>query len=267
MGTNAQTMAWIVDEYRKFHGYSPAVVTGKPVELGGSLGRDAATGRGLLYAAECLFADLGKSVAGPDLRHPGFRQRRLVGGAPLRRRRRQDRRRLRRDRRGAQPRGLDVDALCRARGAHQGRGRFPRRRELPRRASARRAVRCPDPGGARRRAHTAHRRRGARRVILEGANHPTDPEADDDLRERGITVVPDIYANAGGVTVSYFEWVQNIQQFSWDEERVNGELRRTMRASWADLTATAKKLGCDLRTAAFALAIGRVARATALRGI
>jgi glutamate dehydrogenase (NAD(P)+) len=105
------------------------------------------------------------------------------------------------------------------------------------------------------------------KVILEGANHPTDPEADEILQKRGITVVPDIYANAGGVTVSYFEWVQNIQQFSWDEDRVNSELGRTMRAAWADLTATAKKLGCDLRTAAFALAIGRVAKATALRGI
>ena len=119
-------------------------------------------------------------------------------------------------------------------------------------------------GGVLTRATAAEVRAG---VILEGANHPTDPEADAVFAKRGITVVPDIYANAGGVTVSYFEWVQNIQQFSWDEERVNGELRRTMRASWADLTATAKKLGCDLRTAAFALAIGRVARATALRGI
>src|SRR5262249_581051 len=105
------------------------------------------------------------------------------------------------------------------------------------------------------------------KYVLEGANHPTDPEADAVFAKKGTVVLPDIYANAGGVTVSYFEWVQNIQQFYWDEERVNHELRNVMRQSFVDLKATAKKHGCDYRSAAFALGISRVARATALRGV
>jgi hypothetical protein len=87
------------------------------------------------------------------------------------------------------------------------------------------------------------------------------------LAKKGVVVVPDIYANAGGVTVSYFEWVQNLAQYYWDEEKVNQDLSRVMSRAWTDLTATAKTHGCDLRTAAFALAIGRVAKATALRGV
>jgi glutamate dehydrogenase (NAD(P)+) len=105
------------------------------------------------------------------------------------------------------------------------------------------------------------------RYILEGANHPADPEADEVFAKKGIVVLPDIYANAGGVTVSYFEWVQNVQQFYWDEPKVNAELRAAMRGAYGHLTATAKRFSCDFRTAAFALGISRVARATALRGV
>jgi glutamate dehydrogenase (NAD(P)+) len=110
--------------------------------------------------------------------------------------------------------------------------------------------------------------RGVRaRLVLEGANHPTDPDADEILARGGVVVLPDIFANAGGVSVSYMEWVQNLQQYRWDEERVNGELRRIMRRAYADLRATQRQHGCDFRTAAFALAIGRVARTTELRGV
>ena len=105
------------------------------------------------------------------------------------------------------------------------------------------------------------------KFVLEGANHPTDPEADELLRKKGVTLLPDIYANAGGVTVSYFEWVQNIQQYRWDEDRVNAELRKRMRAAFADLRAVRDQHKCDLRTAAFVLAVGRVAKATELRGL
>jgi glutamate dehydrogenase (NAD(P)+) len=103
--------------------------------------------------------------------------------------------------------------------------------------------------------------------VLEAANHPTEPEADAIFQERGITVLPDIFANAGGVTVSYFEWIQNIQAYYWKEERVNAELRERMQTAYRDLTGVAKQHGCDLRTAAFALAISRVARATEMRGL
>jgi glutamate dehydrogenase (NAD(P)+) len=105
------------------------------------------------------------------------------------------------------------------------------------------------------------------RYILEGANHPTDPDADEVFAAKGIHVLPDIYANGGGVTVSYFEWVQNLQQLYWEEERVHSELRKRMRASWLDLKRTAAKYGCDLRTAAFVLAVERVSRATGARGL
>jgi glutamate dehydrogenase (NAD(P)+) len=105
------------------------------------------------------------------------------------------------------------------------------------------------------------------RYVIEGANHPTDPDADEIFARKGITVLPDIYANAGGVTVSYMEWVQNIQQYHWREDRVNEELRQIMSRSFADLRAVQRKHACDFRTAAFALAISRVAYATELRGV
>jgi glutamate dehydrogenase (NAD(P)+) len=105
------------------------------------------------------------------------------------------------------------------------------------------------------------------KVIIEGANAPTTPEADEILAKRGVTVVPDILANAGGVVVSYFEWVQNIQTFRWTEERVINELAAIMSEAYKETKSTAKSSRCDLRTAAFQLAISRVARATALRGL
>ena len=104
-------------------------------------------------------------------------------------------------------------------------------------------------------------------MILEGANHPTDPHADEIFEKKGIVVLPDIYANAGGVTVSYFEWVQNVQVFRWEEDRVNTELRRVMARAWRELASAAKSHQCSLRSAAFGLAINRVASATDLRGI
>ena len=110
----------------------------------------------------------------------------------------------------------------------------------------------------------AHRIRA--RYILEGANGPTDADADEVLAAQGIFVLPDIFANAGGVTVSYFEWVQNLQNYYWDETRVNEELKRTIQKAWRDLRATANELACDLRTAAYVLAVRRVWRATEQRG-
>ncbi len=274
MGTNAQTMAWIVDEYAKFHGYCPAVVTGKPVELGGSLGREAATGRGLLYAAECLFDDLGKKVSDHSYAIQGFgnvgsfaaRLFHEAGGRIV----------AVGDLTGAvrNRQGLDIPALVKhvektgaIAGFADGETIAPTNGYSG--ADAVLFEECdvliPAALGGVLTRTTAPEVRA--KVILEGANHPSDPEADEILAKRGITVVPDIYANAGGVTVSYFEWVQNVQQFQWDEERVNAELRRVMRSAYASLTETARSLKCDLRTAAFALAISRVARATTLRGI
>jgi glutamate dehydrogenase (NAD(P)+) len=267
MGTGAQTMAWMVDEYSKFHGWAPGVVTGKPVELGGSLGRDAATGRGLLYAAECVFEADGRSVGDFTYAIQGFgnvgswaarliheQGGRIVAVSDV-------------DGAVANPAGLDVPALVEWTREHGTVLGFPGGDAVA--AETLLTTECDvlipaALGGVLNRLVAAEVRA---RYILEGANHPSDPDADEVLARKGVTIVPDIYANAGGVTVSYFEWVQNIQQFYWDEERVNGELRRVMRRAWGDLRATATQHACDLRTAAFALAIGRVLRATSLRGV
>lgn len=267
MGTNAQTMAWIMDEYSKFHGYSPGVVTGKPIELGGSLGREAATGRGLLFATECLFEEAGRKISDFTYGIQGFgnvgswaaRLFHAAGGkivavgdvaCTVR-----------------NPAGLDVPKLIEYATAHHGIGGFPGGETLAPDAIIVEEcdVLIPAALGGVLDQGTADRVRA--RYIIEGANHPTDLDADAIFARKGITVLPDIFANAGGVTVSYFEWVQNIQGYRWDEARVNSELRRTMRKAFADLKATQQRYQCDYRTAAFALAVERVAQASALRGM
>jgi glutamate dehydrogenase (NAD(P)+) len=105
------------------------------------------------------------------------------------------------------------------------------------------------------------------RIVLEAANAPTTPEADEALTSRGVVVLPDIYVNGGGVTVSYFEWAQNIQQFTWEEDKVNAELQRHMREAYATLARVARERKVSFRTAAYVVAIGRVGRATVLRGV
>ena len=262
MGTNAQTMAWIADEYAKFHGWAPGVVTGKPIELGGSYGRDAAT-----VALENYFADVGRSIAGTRFAIQGFGNvgawvaRLLAGhGGVIT---------AVSDVTGAvhHPKGLAIAALD----AHvhktggvrgfEGGDAFPAEQLLFEPCD----VLVPAAlGNVLTQANAKDVRAG---VILEGANHPTDPIADRMLAERGVVVLPDIYANAGGVTVSYFEWVQNIQRFRWDEARVNEELRGVMQRAWHELAAQAKRDRCSFRGAAFALALSRVAAATELRGV
>lgn len=268
MGTNAETMGWIVDEYSKFHGWAPGVVTGKPIELGGSLGREAATGRGLLYAARCLFEDHGKRIADFTYAVQGFGN---VGSWAAR---------LFQESGGRivavsdvhsalyNPAGIDVPALLAYTRSNGGAiagfsGAEGKPREFV--LSAPCDVLIPAALGGVLTRNTAPSVQA--RYILEGANHPADPDADTIFAERGVTVLPDIYANSGGVTVSYFEWVQNVQQYRWDEERVNQELNRMMRAAYSDLMATASKYACSLRIAAFVLAVSRVEQATRMRGL
>ena len=267
MGTNAETMAWIVDEYAKMHGWEPGVVTGKPIELGGSLGREQATGRGLLVALQAYLEDHGRQLAGLRFAVQGFgnvgswaaRLLRAHGGIIV----------AVSDAGGAiaNPGGLDIDALV----EHATRTRsvtgFPG--GDPMAGSELLGADCdvlvPAALGGVLTRETAGAVRA--QIVLEGANHPTDPGGDEVLAKSGVVVLPDIFANAGGVTVSYFEWVQNIQKLAWDEAQVNAALEKQMRAAWASLRAAARKHGCDLRTAAFTVAIERVARATTLRGL
>ena len=267
MGTGPRTMAWIADEYAKFGGWQPGVVTGKPLELGGSYGRDAATGRGLVFALENYFGDASRTLAGTRFVIQGYgnvgswvaRLLHQQGGLIV----------ALSDVTGAvrNARGLDLALLDEHVGKTHGVKGFSGGEEFP--ADQLLYQDCdvlvPAALGNVLRKDNAGDVRAT--VILEGANHPVDPEADAIFAKKGITVLPDIYANAGGVTVSYFEWVQNIQVFRWTEERVNDELRRVMKKAWTDLASAARSHATTLRSAAFALAIARVAQATDLRGV
>jgi glutamate dehydrogenase (NAD(P)+) len=231
VNTNPQVMAWIVDEYSKFHGYSPAVVTGKPIELGGSIGRESATGRGVLFAAELAAARAGVEMDGATVAVQGFGN---VGSWAAR---------------FFEEAGCRVVAVSDVKGGIHNPDGLEGKRLREHVAESGSVVELPgaEPlsneelleldvdilvpaalGGV---IHARNAGDVRARMIVEGANHPLTPEADDILGAAGSLVVPDIYANAGGVTVSYFEWVQNLQQFRWTAERVDEELRQS---SWSD---------------------------------
>lgn len=266
MGTSAETMGWIVDEYAKFHGWSPAVVTGKPLAAGGSQGRESATGLGLFYAAECLFTSEGRQVSDFTYAVQGFGNVGSWAAHFLHRA------------------GGRVVAVSDASGAvFNGHGlNIPALREHTAKSghvSGFSGGEAMDPAGifalecdvlvpaALGGVITSENADKVRaRYILEGANHPVEPEADSLLMEAGVTVLPDIYANAGGVTVSYLEWVQNLQHYYWDESRVRDELAQRMRVGFAELKRVAEQEHCGFRTAAFVLAVDRVHRATQARG-
>ncbi|KAI4324891.1 hypothetical protein MLD38_030335 [Melastoma candidum] len=266
MGTNPQTMAWILDEYSKFYGHSPAVVTGKPIDLGGSLGRDAATGRGCVFATEALLAEYGKSINNLKFAIQGFGNvgswvARLIhkrGGKVV----------AVSDITGAvkNPNGLNIPELLAHKektgsleGFHGG-DDMDTTELLVHKCDV--LIPCA-LGGVLNRDNAANVKA---KFIIEAANHPTDPEADEILSKKGVVILPDIYANSGGVTVSYFEWVQNIQGFMWDEEKVNAELKKYMTRGFNNIKDTCKTHDCNLRMGAFALGVSRVARATLLRG-
>lgn len=267
MGSNAQTMAWIVDQFSKYHGWTPAVVTGKPLELGGSEGREAATGQGVFYAIEALMKDEGRALS--DLRfaiqgfgNVGSYAAKFIsqaGGKIV----------AISDAGGAiySKDGIDIESLMlhtQSAGTicgYEGAEAMKRDQLL--------TVDCDvlipaALGGVLTREVASDIKA---KYIIEAANGPTTPEADEYFIKNGIILLPDIFVNAGGVVVSYFEWVQNIQQFRWNLKRVNEELKTIMLDAYSEIVQTAKTTNCDLRTAAFQLAISRVARATALRGL
>ena len=268
VNTNAQVMAWILDEYSALHGYSPAAVTGKPVSMGGSLGREEATGRGVFLVMRELSKDRGIPIAGSRVVIQGFGN----VGANLAR--------ILAEEAGAKivaisdvngslanPRGLDIAALS----AHVAEGGL-----LPEFAGGERGdrdaiweVECDwlvpaALGGAITREGNA--RTVECRVLVEAANGPVTPTADLILAERGIEVVPDILANGGGVVGSYFEWSQNLQQHRWTLEEVRAELEGVMVRAWRTVRDLAASRKIPLRTAAHVVAIQRVAEAERLRG-
>ncbi|XP_044500064.1 glutamate dehydrogenase 1-like isoform X2 [Mangifera indica] len=266
MGTGPQTMAWILDEYSKFHGHSPAVVTGKPIDLGGSLGRDAATGRGVLFATEALLNEHGKGIAGQRFAIQGFGNvgswaAQLIsekGGKIV----------AVSDITGAikNINGIDIPSLLKHAKEHHGVKGFHGGDPID--ANSVLAEDCdiliPAALGGVINRDNANEIKA--KFIIEAANHPTDPEGDEILSKKGVVILPDIYANSGGVTVSYFEWVQNIQGFMWDEEKVNHELKTYMTKGFKDVKEMCQTHNCELRMGAFTLGVNRVARATVLRG-
>jgi glutamate dehydrogenase (NAD(P)+) len=266
MNTDAQTMAWMMDAYSARYGYTPGIVTGKPVELGGSLGRDAATGRGVVYCLKEAAADLaidldGASVAIQGFGNVGSWTARLIGELGCRVV-------AVSDVRGGihNESGLDVQAVydhLRETGSVVG-------------AAGSDSISNPEllelevdvliPAALDRVITEGNADRVRAKTIVEAANHPVTPAADAILQDRGIVVIPDILANAGGVTVSYFEWAQNIQQFRWEEEQVNSELAKAMSKAWRNVHSRATVDGVPLRLAAFSIAVEKVDRAERLRG-
>jgi glutamate dehydrogenase (NAD(P)+) len=265
VNTNAKVMGWIMHEYSKYAGFSPGVVTGKPLDLFGSEGREAATGRGVMDVLGEALRERGQAfedvtVAVQGFGNVGSNAARLIAGQ------------------GAsvvavadhtggvcKDGGLDVPALVAWTADHGGVKGFPGGEAfdgadiitwdcdvlVP--AALEDAINEDNVEGVK------------AGIIVEGANAPTTPEAHRVLVDRDVLVVPDILANAGGVTVSYFEWAQNIQQFRWDEERVNLELDKKMSRAYRSVREPAEQNGIDLRTAAFVLAIRRVGRAALSR--
>lgn len=266
MGTGPQTMAWILDEYSKFHGYSPAVVTGKPIDLGGSLGRDAATGRGVLFGTEALLKECGKSIAGQRVVVQGFGNvgswaAQLIseqGGIIV----------AVSDITGAvkNSNGLDIPSLIKHVRETRGVKGFKGAEAIDPNSILVEDCDILIPAALGGVINRDNAKDIKAKFIIEAANHPTDPEGDEILAKKGVVVLPDIYANSGGVTVSYFEWVQNIQGFMWDEEKVNSELKTYMTRGFKDVKEMCKTHSCDLRMGAFSLGVNRVARATLLRG-
>jgi glutamate dehydrogenase (NAD(P)+) len=266
VNTNAQTMAWMMDEYGKLHGHTPACVTGKPISLEGSYGREAATGRGLVYmfeeAAEELGLDPGEvrfvvqgygnvgSWAARLLEELGGT---LIGAA---------------DQYGAIHSDDGIDAKKLADHVAEG-GKLPEFDGVDEVSPDELLTIDCDvliPAALGGMIHERNADDIGAKVVLEGANSPTTPKADQILADNGVHVIPDVMANAGGVVVSYFEWVQNMQHLRWDEEDVNNRLRKIVQRAYREVQEKANERDIPLRPAAYELGIERVLDAARTRG-
>jgi glutamate dehydrogenase (NAD(P)+) len=265
VNTNAKIMGWIMDEYSKYAGFSPGVVTGKPLHLFGSAGREEATGRGVMVVLEevlkerdRLWGDIRVAVQG--FGNVGTHAARLIAqqGARIV---------AVADHMGgiSNDAGLDIKALQDWAQEHRTVKGFDGGDAFDGSQITAWDVDVLIPAALEDAITETNVDQVKADIIIEGANAPTSPAANDALTQRGVVIVPDILANAGGVTVSYFEWVQNIQQFRWEKERVDMELGQTMRKAYAAVREVAKQESVDMRTAAFVLAIRRVGEAAKSR--
>lgn len=262
MGTDAQTMAWLMDEFHRLDGFQPACVTGKPVSLFGAPGREEATGRGVAQITAATLKENDVKVKGATVAIQGFgnvgRYAALV----------------------CQELGMNVIALSDVTGGiHDKKGiniaSIFNVKDLSEVVSDNRIgsselleiqadVLIPAAlGGV---INSNNMSKIKAEFIIEGANQPITTEADNELRKQGAVIVPDILANSGGVMGSYFEWTQNIQQFSWPIEKFRKELDERMEVAFVNVHKTAKKYKVDLRTAAFIVSVGRVSKAFTQRG-
>ena len=267
MGTNAQTMAWIMNQYGKFHGFAPACVTGKPVELYGAEGREEATGRGVGILTLAFLRKFGRSIENATIAIQGFGNvgsftaayLHQAGGKVI----------AISDVSGGivNRNGIDVPAALEFAAANKSLTGFPGGEAISNEnlLTLDADVLIPAALGNVLTEKNADSVRA--KFIVEAANGPTTPEADAIFRKKEIPVLPDILANAGGVTVSYFEWVQNQQYFRWDLSRVREELEKYMTRAFHRVWTISTDRKVALRTGAYILAIGRVSRATELGGI
>ncbi len=268
VNTNAQVMAWMMDTYSMHQGYTvPGVVTGKPISLGGSEGRNEATARGVVFtvveAARHLDIDLEKatvvvqgfgnagSIAARLMREQGSTVLGVsdsVGGIH-------------------NPAGLDIDRVIAWKAEHGTVQGFPGATNVSNQELLEIECDVLIPAALENQITAANAAKIKAKIVAEAANGPTTPEADEILAGRGVFLIPDILCNAGGVTVSYFEWVQDLNRDHWSEDVVNAKLREIMVKAFGETYAMAKKEQVHMRTAAYLVAVKRVADATAMRGL
>jgi glutamate dehydrogenase (NAD(P)+) len=268
MGTDEQVMAWIMDTYSQHRGHAvPGIVTGKPVGIGGTLGRREATGRGIAYivqqAVNHLGMDLTKcraliqgfgnvgSVAATELGRLGVK---VVGVS---------------DRSGGiyNATGLRIDDLVSFKEKNNQLLQFPEGEKIVGNEFLELPCEILVPSATELQITQENADRLKCRLLVEGANGPTTHEADKILTEKGVLVIPDILANAGGVIVSYFEWVQDLQNFFWSEDEINKKLKEMLSRTFHEVLTSRQKEGVSLRLAALMIAIQRVGRAMLLRGL
>ncbi len=266
VNTNAQVMGWMMDEYGKLHGNSPAIVTGKPIALGGSYGREAATGRGVVFVYGEAAPQLGLSVPESRVVVQGFGN---VGGWAARILQELGSKLVGvQDATGCIHHEAGIDAEALAEHVRRG-GKLTQFDGVDVISDGELlGLECelfiPAALAGMINADTADLLNC--KVVVEGANGPTTPRADEILADKGVFVVPDVLANAGGVVVSYFEWVQNLQHFRWDEREVNDRLGTIMRRAFHEVSARAKDDRVPLRIAAYEIGIERVMEAAYARG-
>ncbi len=266
--TNPQTMAWIMDTYSMHRGYStPGVVTGKPLSIGGSLGRNEATARGCMFTIREACKHLGIDPRKATAAVQGYGNAGSIAAMLL------------------QDLGCKIIAVSDSKGGIQSSQGFDASKVLGHKMKTGSVVGFPEtkpisneallelecdilvPAALENVITKGNAGKVKARIVGEAANGPTTPEADEILYKKGAFLIPDILANAGGVTVSYFEWVQDLQGFFWGEDEVNSKLEQIMNKSFADVLSISEKKKVDMRIAAYMLAISRVAEATKLRGI